>query len=126
MFQHEQVADPRTQPQSGVSELCGFSTPDYQDKPKVIVDGRPWMTSLEPHSTGDHNFSRTSLLERRDPDVVVRQLRERTEQPDFGEHPGGKAVDSHSTGQTSRKTGKPPDTDRGKHETSGGKSSGRR
>ena len=43
--------------------------------------------------------------------------------PDFGEHLGydGKAVDSYSTGQTSRKTGKTsdPDADWGKHETTG-------
>ena len=47
------------------------------------------------------------------------QLRERAELPDFAEHLGGKAVDSHSTGQISRKTGKTPDADWGKHETTG-------
>ena len=43
--------------------------------------------------------------------------------PDFGRHLGydGKAMDSHSTGQTSRKTGRTsdPDADWGKHETQG-------
>ena len=110
-------------------ELCGFSPLDYQDKPKVEVgdDGKPRTTSPEPRSTipGSHNFSRflSSLLESRDPWIDVRQLREQlmAELPDFGEHLGydGKAVDSHSTGQISRKTGKTPDADWGKHETTG-------
>ena len=43
--------------------------------------------------------------------------------PDFGQHLGydGKAIDSHSTGQVSRKTGESsdPDADWGKHETTG-------
>ena len=43
--------------------------------------------------------------------------------PDFGRHLGydGKAVDSHSTGRTSRKTGRTsdPDADWGQHETQG-------
>ena len=118
-------------------ELCGFSPLDYQDKPKVKVDaaGKPRTTSPKPRSTvpGGHNFSRflSSLvkLESQDPwsDAMVRQLREQlmAELPDFGEHLGydGKAVDSHSTGQVSRKTGKTsdPDADWGKHETAGGK-----
>ena len=43
--------------------------------------------------------------------------------PDFGRHLGydGKAIDSHSTGQASRKTGRTSDADAdwGKHETRG-------
>lgn len=52
---------------------------------------------------------------------MVRQLPERTELPDFGKHLGydGKTVDSHSTGQASRKTGKTSDPDAGKHQTTG-------
>ena len=54
-------------------------------------------------------------------DVLRTQLMEVL--PDFGRHLGydGKAVESHSTGQASRKTGRTsdPDADWGKHETQG-------
>ncbi len=115
--------------------LCGFNPLDYQGKPKVKVDddGKRWTTSPEPRSTvpGSHNFSRflsaPIKLESKDPWVggMVRELREQltAELPDFGEHLGydGKAVNSHSTGQVSRKTGKTsdPDANWGKHETAG-------
>ena len=62
-----------------------------------------------------------SIHESREPVGTVRQSREQLELPDFGERLGGKAVDSHSTGQVGRKTGKTPDADCGKHETTVGK-----
>ncbi len=57
--------------------------------------------------------------------AMMRQVREQLmeEVEDFGEHLGydGKAMESHSTGQENRKTGKTsdPEADWGKHETGG-------
>ena len=80
---------------------------------------------------GDANFSRllrnvVHLEEQQGlVSVMVDTLRARLMEvlPDFGKHLGydGKAIDSHSTGRTSRKTGKTsdPDADWGKHEICG-------
>ena len=80
---------------------------------------------------GDANFSRLlrNLVDLEEQQglvsAMVDTLRKRLLEalPDFGKHPGydGKAIDSHSTGRTSRKTGKTsdPDADWGKHETCG-------
>lgn len=56
--------------------LCGL----LDCKDKVDNDGKP--TSPKLRSTGSHDFSRASLLESKEPDVMVRQSRERVELPD--------------------------------------------
>ena len=107
------VAGPGTQRNPALLELCGFSPPRRQRRQAVYdVSGTPQHGPREPQLlSGQPPWSR-------EPDGFgsCGSKAGRT-----GEHLGydGKAVDSYSTGQTSRKTGKTPDADWGKHETTG-------
>ena len=140
VFQHPSIAalirELRRNP--ALLGLCGFNPLPRQGRPAVVREATAGaqVTRLVPaplHDSvpGDANFSRLlrNLVDLEEQQglvsAMVDTLRKRLIEalPDFGKHPGydGKAIDSHSTGHTSRKTGKTsdPDADWGKHETFG-------
>ena len=100
--------------------LRGFSPPDCQDKPKVDNDGKPDVSGTPRH--GSCNFSRFESL--REQEAPGRRHGSAV----AGTRPGCRTSESAPvttarpwtvTGRTSRKTGKTPDADWGKHETTG-------
>jgi len=129
-------------------QACGFNALPVQGKPvaelvRDVLTGQMKVVWPEPAAPsyavpGSWNFSRflASLieLETRQRLVGAMAVKLRAELmevlPDFGQHLGydGKAIESHSTGQTRSATGKTsdPDADWGKHETVGvGQSTGK-
>lgn len=120
--------------------ICGFNPLPTQGRPVTTVSCNEKTGHLQLLSTSAvvrdsvpncWNFYRFlgNLIELETAQGLISQmimnLREEllVELPDFGKHLGfdGKALESHSTGQTSRKTGETSDPDAtwGKHETRG-------
>jgi hypothetical protein len=122
-------------------EVCGFDVLPRQKKPTAELVRDPdtggmtvvWSAPGEAYYgvPDSCNFSRflSNVIELEETlgliTAMVPQLREHLMEvlPDFGQHLGydGKAVESHSTGQVSRRTGETsdPQADWGKHETVG-------
>jgi hypothetical protein len=122
-------------------QACGFNALPLQKKPvaelvKDELTGRMKVVWPQPEAPvygvpGSWNFSRflASLIqletEKGLVSAMIVKLREQLMAvlPDFGQHLGydGKAIESHSTGQTNSKTQQTsdPDADWGKHETVG-------
>ena len=140
VFQHESIEsllrELRRNP--ALLTLCEFDPVPLQSPPKKVlerVDGvlRVNFISQPPRSTipDSHNFSRFLKLvvqmEQKQGLIaaMIPTLRAQLMAvlPDFGQHLGydGKAIASHATGNTNKKTGKTsdPDADWGKHETKG-------
>ncbi len=140
VFQHESIEsllrELRRNP--ALLTLCEFDPVPLQSPPKKVlehVDGvlRVNFVSQPQRSTipDSHNFSRflkrVVKMEQKQGLIaaMIPTLREQLMAvlPDFGEHLGydGKAIASHATGSTNKKTGKTsdPDADWGKHETKG-------
>ena len=140
VFQHPSIAalirELRRNP--ALLGLCGFNPLPRQGRPVLVREATadaqvPRLVPAPLHDSvpGDANFSRLlrNLVDLEEHQglvsAMVDTLRKRLIEalPDFGKHLGydGKAIDSHSTGRTSRKTGKTsdPDADWGKHETFG-------
>ena len=142
VFQHDSIAslvrELRRNP--ALLEVCGFAALPRQGRTVRTIErdpqtGQARVVSLSApvfdNVPAPSNFSRflsnvVHVEERQGRisgmmDVLRTQLMEVL--PDFGRHLGydGKAVESHSTGQASRKTGRTsdPDADWGKHETRG-------
>ena len=142
VFQHDSIAslvrELRRNP--ALLEVCGFAALPRQGRTVRTIQrdaqtGQARVVSLSAPAFDNvpagSNFSRflanvVHVEERQGRisgmmDVLRTQLMEVL--PDFGRHLGydGKAVESHSTGQASRKTGRTsdPDADWGKHETQG-------
>ena len=124
----------------GLLAVCGFDPLPLQGRPRRSIaahSGTGAATVLELPSPrrspvpNNWNFSRfVHLLEGAESETgcvtaMIETLRGRLMEalPDFGVRLGydGKAIESHSTGQTNRETGKTsdPDADWGKHETHG-------
>lgn len=143
VFQHQSVASliRELNRNPALLQICGFDPLPIQKKPEsqlqkdddtgkvhVIYDEPSPVEHLIPN---DWNFSRflRNVIEMEEEqglisgmlDTLRAQLMEVL--PDFGQHLGydGKAIDSHSSGHKSKKTGETsdPDADWGKHETSG-------
>ena len=143
VFQHKSIASLVRELSRNPSllEACGFDATPIYDQPvaKLLRNektGRMEVVRSGPKAPyyavpNDWNFSRflKSVIELEDQDKMISgmmtQLREQlmSELPGFGKHLGydGKAINSYSTGQTSKKTGETsdPDGDWGKHETAG-------
>ena len=140
VFQHESIEsllrELRRNP--ALLTLCEFDPIPLQSPPKKVLErvndvlrvnfiNQPLRSTI-PDS---HNFSRFLKLvvkmEQKQGLIaaMIPTLREQLMAvlPDFGQHLGydGKAIDSHSTGNTNKKTGKTsdPDANWGKHETKG-------
>ena len=120
--------------------LCGFDPLPRQGRPRRELGTHPrtgaarvveFPGPARSPVPGAWNFSRfLASLEKAEAETgcvtgMMDALRGRLEEalPDFGTHLGydGKAIESHSTGRASRKTGgtSDPDADWGKHETQG-------
>ena len=140
VFQHESIEsllrELRRNP--ALLTLCEFDPVPLQSPPKKVlerVDGvlRVDFMSQPQRSTipDSHNFSRFLKLVvqmEQKQGLIAKMVPALREQlmlllPDFGQHLGydGKAIASHATGSTNKKTGKTsdPDADWGKHETKG-------
>ena len=141
VFQHPSIAslvrELRRNP--ALLELCGFAALPRQGRTVRTIQrdpqtGQARVVSLSApvfDNVPAGNFSRflsnVVCVEEKHGLVsgMLEALRARLMEvlPDFGRHLGydGKAIDSHSTGQASRKTGRTsdPDADWGKHETRG-------
>lgn len=122
-------------------QACGFEILPVQKRPTAewVRDSHSGQTRVlwsKPGEAyyavpGSTNFSRflANVIELEESlgliSAMVPALRTQLMEalPDFGQHLGydGKAIDSHSTGQVNRETGKTsdPDADWGKHETAG-------
>ena len=142
VFQHSSIAslvrELRRNP--ALLEVCGFAALPRQGRTVRTIErdaqtGRAKVVSLSAPAFDNvpapSNFSRflSNVVgveeERGRISGMMDTLRDRLMEvlPDFGRHLGydGKAVESHSTGQTSRKTGRTSDADAdwGQHETRG-------
>ena len=100
-------------PQTGQARVVSLSAPVFDNVP----DGCNFSRFLGSVARLEEKHGLVSGM------LEVLRVRLMEVLPDFGRHLGydGKAIDSHSTGQTSRKTGRTsdPDADWGKHETRG-------
>ena len=124
----------------GLLSVCGFNPLPRQAKPRRAVRAGPgtgaaavveWPAPARSPVPRAWNFTRfleaVEAVESETGAVtgMIDALREGLKEalPDFGKHLGydGKAIESHSTGRTSRETGKTsdPEADWGKHETRG-------
>ena len=111
-------------------DVCGFDPMGPRRRPKGggVSGSRGKKRDGVPSAWNFSRFlSAVVKLEEKQGGIaaMMRQVREQLmeEVEDFGEHLGydGKAIESHSTGQENRKTGKTsdPEADWGKHETGG-------
>lgn len=143
VFQHDSIESLIRELSRNPSLLqaCGFNPLPLQKAPdsalvrdevsgrmKVVCSPAGEAVYAVPHSW---NFSRFLLgvIELETSQHLITQMSQTLREalmkvfPDFGEHLGydGKAIPSHSTGQTNRETGETsdPDADWGKHETKG-------
>ena len=143
VFQHESIESLIRELSRNPSllEACGFDPTPITKQPEARLERDETTGKMKVIRAAAQapyyqvpmswNFSRflKNVIELEDEHAMisemVRRLRENlmAELPDFGKHLGydGKAIDSHSTGQESRKTGQTsdPDANWGKHETSG-------
>ena len=142
VFQHDSIAslvrELRRNP--ALLQICGFAALPRQGRTVRTLErdaqtGQARVVSLSPPAfdsvPGSCNFSRflTRVAQLEDKRGLVSAMTDDLRAklmaalPDFGRHLGydGKALDSHSTGQANRKTGKTsdPDADWGCHETQG-------
>lgn len=120
--------------------VCGFDPLPTQRKPLRTIERDHKTGQVKsvyspaevgdsvPHCWNVYRFLGSLIQLEEDHGLVsgmIQTLREQlmVELPDFGKHLGydGKAIQSHSTGRTSQKTGETsdPDADWGKHETHG-------
>lgn len=143
VFQHESIESLIRELSRNPSllEACGFNPLPVQKRAEAELrrneeTGRMEVLWSEPEPAyymfpESWNFSRflKNVIKLEEEDGLltgmIQELRERLmeELPDFGKHLGydGKAVDSYSTGNKNKETGKTsdPDADWGKHETKG-------
>ena len=142
VFQHRSieglVRELRRNP--ALLRVCGFDPLPRQGKPATTVcedaqTGRAQVVSLPapvrdsvPQCWNFYRFLGNLITVEATHGFIAQMIKSLREQlmeelPEFGQHLGydGKAIDSHSTGQTNQKTGatSDPDADWGKHETHG-------
>lgn len=144
VFQHESIESliRELNRNSSLLEMCGFCPVPLQRPARYEVkpgEGEVIAIDFPPRSPApkSHTFSRFLVnvvkieKERGLISKMIDTMREELMRllPGFGERLGydGKAMESHSTGQRSRKSGETsdPDADWGKHETTGVDSNGR-